>query len=66
MKDNLIFSARDDILEIRDILCIKNAGQEGYQHFNDIIRKVYDIMEEDQQLTRTAFATVIHQLFPEI
>ena len=29
-RNNVVFSARDDILEIRDILCIKNPGQEGY------------------------------------
>ena len=46
-RSNMVFSARDDILEIRDILCIKNPGQEGYQHFNDIVRKVYDSVEED-------------------
>ena len=31
-----------------------------------MMRKVNLLVEENQQLTRAAFATVIHQIFPEI
>ena len=59
-------NAKEDIIEIRDILCIRKPGQTGYQNYRQILRKVNSLMEENQQLTRQAFATVIHHLFPEI
>ena len=59
-------NAKEDIIEIRDILCIRKPGQIGYQNYRQVLRKVNNMMEDNQQLTRTAFATVIHHLFPEI
>ena len=48
-----------EIDELRDILCIRKPGMEGHQTFDQVMRKLNDIMEDHQQLTVMAFGAVI-------
>jgi len=46
-KDKPI-NPREDIKEIRDILCIKKPGQDGFQNYRVIMRKVHEMVEDNQ------------------
>ena len=57
---------RQDIVQIREIMQIKKPGMVGFQSFQDVMRKLGDLIDDNQQITRSAFQTVFQTIFPEI
>ena len=47
LKADVSANPKADIIEIRDILCLKRPGENGSQSFQDVMRKVGDMVEEN-------------------
>ena len=46
-------NSRQDIHEIREILCIKVPGQSGFQDFSTVLRIINEIVNEKDKLNRS-------------
>ena len=57
---------REEIHQLKSILCIKQEDEEGHKNFQQVMTIVNDCIENNDQIDRFAFKTLLHRIFPEI